>query len=68
MQRSGVTGLDVGLKRKDKHLTNQLAIRVHVRRKLPLEDVPEDERFPESLDDFDVDVIEASYAPEESDS
>ena len=61
LKRPGVTAVDVGFKIKDGVLTDELAIRVHVSRKLPPEALPEHELFPESLGRFSVDVIEATY-------
>ena len=63
-ERQGVTAFDIGYKFKEGKMTEELAIRVHVRRKLPFEAVPESERFPETLGGFAVDVIEAEYGPQ----
>ena len=63
LERPGVTAVDVGLKIKDGQLTDELAIRVHVVRKLPREALSEEELFPETLGEFEVDVIEAEYGP-----
>ena len=65
MKREGVTALDVGFKFKDGKMTNQLAIRVHVRRKLSPESLPVEQLFPVSLGRFPVDVIEAEYGLQE---
>jgi hypothetical protein len=64
LKRPGVTAVDVGYKIQDGVLTDQLAIRVHVRRKLSPEALPEHELFPEHLGRFSVDVIEATYGLE----
>jgi len=64
LKRPGVTAVDVGFKIKDGELTDELAIRVHVQRKLPPEALPEHELFPEHLGNFSVDVIEATYGLE----
>ena len=64
LKRPGVTAVDVGLKFTDGQLTNQIAVRVHVRRKLAADDLPPGEIFPESLGRVPVDVIEASYGPQ----
>lgn len=61
LKRPGVTAVDVGLKFKDGQLTDQIAVRVHVRRKLAPESLPPEEVFPERLGRVPVDVIEASY-------
>ena len=65
LRRPGVTAVDVGFKIKDGELTDELAIRVHVKRKLPREAIPEYERFPEQVGAFSVDVIEAEYGPQD---
>jgi endonuclease G len=68
LKRPGVTAVDVGYKMKDKKLTDELAIRVHVRRKLPPETLSQYELLsakdrPETLGGFSIDVIEAEYGP-----
>lgn len=64
LRRPGVTAVDVGYKFKGGEMTDELAIRVHVRRKLPPEALSEHELFPERLGEFSVDVIEAEYGPQ----
>jgi hypothetical protein len=64
LRRPGVAAVDVGYKIKDGKLTDEVAVRVHVKRKRPLEELPEAERFPERLDEVSVDVIEADYGPQ----
>ncbi len=64
MRRPGVTAVDVGFRREDGRIVHELAIRVHVRRKLPPESLTEEELLPENLGAFPVDVIEAAYAPQ----
>ena len=64
LNRPGVTAVDVGYKIKDGQLTDELAIRVHVQRKLPPEALKEHDMFPKRLGRFSVDVIEASYGLE----
>ena len=64
LKRPGVTAVDVGYKIKDGKLTDELAIRAHVRRKLPREALDEHNLFPERLGDFVVDIIEAEYGPQ----
>ncbi len=67
LRRPGVTGLDVGFRMRGQVMTNELAIRVHVARKVPTESLASpSEAFAESgrttkLGDFVVDVIEADY-------
>lgn len=65
MQRPGVTAVDVGLRHRGGELIQELAIRVHVRRKLSAEELDEDQLLPEKLGRFPVDVIEAAYEPQE---
>ena len=64
MRRPGVTALDVGYKIKRGQLTTDLAVRVHVKRKLPKEALAPHDVFPERLGRFKVDVIEAEYGPQ----
>jgi hypothetical protein len=64
LKRPGVTAVDVGLRFKNGRMTDQLAIRVHVRKKVPPEDLCECELFPERLGRFMVDIIEAEYGPQ----
>jgi hypothetical protein len=45
-------------------MTDELAIRVRVRQKLPLGALDEGEAFPECLGDFPVDIIESESGPE----
>ncbi len=66
LKRPGVRGVDVGYKFKDGKLTDELAIRVYVKRKLPREAISEHELFPERQGRFSVDVIEAEYGPQDS--
>jgi len=67
LRQPGVSAVDVGYKIRDNSLTNELALRVHVPRKLPQEALAASEAFnvpgqSDSLDGFPVDVIEADYA------
>jgi hypothetical protein len=64
LARPNVNAVDVGLKFKDGQLTDELAIRVHVKRKLPREELQAHELFPTQLGGFSVDVIEANYVPQ----
>jgi hypothetical protein len=64
LQRPGVTAVDVGFRTKDGRITKELAIRVHVRRKRPPDQLSDEERFPQRLGRFSVDVIEADYGPQ----
>lgn len=69
LKRPGVTAVDVGYKIKDGKITDELAVRVHVRRKIPDEALDEYEIFstsdePKKQGPFSIDVIEAEYGPE----
>lgn len=63
-RRPGVTAVDIGYKVTGGQLQDELAIRVHVKRKRSLEELSEDEVFPSRLGRFAVDVIEAEYGPQ----
>jgi endonuclease G len=71
LKRPGVTAVDVGYKIKDETLTDELAVRVHVQRKVPAEALETYEVFSTSEDRkqqgaFPIDVIEAEYSPARS--
>jgi hypothetical protein len=67
LRRPGVTAVDVGFKIKGEDLTDVVAIRVHVERKLPVPELAGSEVFNETgkadkkVGGFPVDVIEATY-------
>lgn len=69
LRRPGVTGVDVGFKIKDDKLTDDLAIRVHVARKIAVGELASTEIFnesgkaPKKIGGFPVDVIEGQYGP-----
>ncbi len=64
MRKPGVTAVDVGFKISKGQLQNEVAIRVHVERKIPVDQLHEKEVLDENVaDGFPVDVIEASYGP-----
>lgn len=68
LRRPNVTAVDVGFKIKDEEITDQIAIRAHVVRKLPLESLESFEVLsvsgdPHTVGEFPVDVIEAVYGP-----
>lgn len=68
MRRPGVSAVDVGYRIVGGQLReDELALRVHVVRKLPLGQVPEGERFndgeTEYVGRFPVDVLEVAYEP-----
>ena len=62
LRRPGVTGVDVGFSRRG---GGAVAIRVYVERKLPQAALPEHEAFPERLGRFPVEVIEATFGPQQ---
>jgi hypothetical protein len=64
LRQPGVRAVDVGYKLRDGRPTDELAIRVHIEQKLPPSSLPPDERLPERLGAFPVDVIEATYGLE----
>jgi len=68
LRRPGVTAVDVGFKITGDELTDTLALRAHVERKLPDDELRASEAFstrdePQAVDGFPVDVIEATYGP-----
>ncbi len=73
LRRPGVTAVDVGYKISDGELTDDVALRVHVARKLPVAELAAAEVFNESggtpteLEGFPIDVIEATYGPSDAD-
>lgn len=62
--REGVTAVDLGFKWRQGQMTDQLAVRVHVVKKKGEIELSAGELFPEEVQGFPVDVIEASYAPQ----
>ena len=64
LKHPDVTAADVGYKIRNGEMTDELAIRIHVKRKLPREAIKEHELLPERLGRFSVDVIEAEYGPQ----
>ncbi|MDQ4214739.1 hypothetical protein [Microbacterium capsulatum] len=62
LAQPGVTGIDVGYKVVGGVQTEQIAIRVHVRKKRA--DVPEDQRVPAEIEGVVTDVLERSYEPQ----
>lgn len=72
LRRPGVTAVDVGFKITGDQLTDQVAIRVHVGRKMPAAELAKSEVFnetgktPRKVGGFPVDVIEATYGPSDA--
>ena len=69
LRRPGVTAVDVGFKITGDVLTDDVALRVHVARKIPVAELAKSEVFnetgktPKRIGSFPVDVIEATYGP-----
>jgi endonuclease G len=62
-KRDNVTGVDVGYRYDKGKRTKQMAVRIHVREKIPEHALEEDEIFPKKIDEVPIDVIEAVYTP-----
>jgi hypothetical protein len=65
--RHEVTGVDVGYRYKDRQRCDELAVRIHVTRKLPPSELTPAALFPEAIDGVPVDVIEAEYSAQPED-
>ena len=61
LKRDGVTAVDLGFKWSHGHMTDQLAIRVHVAEKKSPDELTEADLFPQEVEGIAVDVIEATY-------
>lgn len=55
----GVFKVDIGYRWKDGKMTDEIAIRVHVRKKKPVKELDEGDIVPEELAGFPVDVIQS---------
>jgi hypothetical protein len=62
MARPNVTGVGVGYRFVGGRRTDQVCLRVYVRKKLPKSELRPEELLPESIDGVPVDVIEADFA------
>ncbi|MBE2222177.1 MAG: hypothetical protein IAF02_11580 [Anaerolineae bacterium] len=62
MEIPGVIGVGIGIKEKSGDLTEDIAFRVYVVEKKSLEDIPTEERIPETIMGFMTDVIKV-YQP-----
>jgi hypothetical protein len=62
MTYKGVYKVDIGYRWKGKKMTNEIALRVHVQKKLPKKDLENQDIVPEKLGDFPVDVIQSNIA------
>src|SRR5690606_7924394 len=61
--RPNVTGVDVGFRYEGNQRTNDLAVRIHVKEKIPAAALEADELFPQQIADVPIDVIQAVYKP-----
>ncbi len=72
LKRPGVTAVDVGYRISGGKITDDLAIRVHLKRKKHRDEISKHEAFnlsggaPDKTGAFDIDVLEAEYAPAQS--
>jgi hypothetical protein len=58
MSRPGVVSVEVARRREAGVPTDEVGIRVTVAKKLPVDEVPDAELFPQALGDVPVDVVE----------
>ena len=61
--RENVTGVDIGFRYDKGKRTNQIAVRIHVKEKIPEHALEADEIFPKTIDGIPIDVIQAVYTP-----
>ena len=61
--RENVTAVDIGYRYKDGRRTDDLAVRVHLKEKLPESVLEAAEVLPEEIDGVPVDVVQAVYHP-----
>lgn len=61
--RGNLTGIDIGYKYADGEATDILAIRLHVKEKIPKSALEAADLFPEEIEGFPVDVIQGNYKP-----
>ena len=63
--RENVTGIDIGYKYEgaENKLTKKLAVRIHVNHKIEESILEASQKFPETVDDVLIDIIEANYQP-----
>lgn len=60
-QRENVTAIDVGYKYSDGKVLDTIAVRIHVKEKIPDSALEAAEAFPEEIGGVPVDVIQATY-------
>jgi hypothetical protein len=56
-----VHAVDYGLGYVERQMTNRACIRFHTKKKIPLVDLPKDQRLPDIIEDVEVDVVESGY-------
>ena len=61
--RPEVTGVDIGYKYNGFERTNEIAVRIHVREKIPLSLLQAAEVLPREIDGVPIDVIQGNYTP-----
>jgi len=61
--RDNVTGVDIGFRYDKGKRTNEMAVRIHVREKIPEHALEADEIFPKTIEGVPIDVIQAVYTP-----
>jgi endonuclease G len=61
--RENVTGVDVGFRYDKGKRTSDMAVRIHVREKIPEHALEADEIFPKAIEGVPIDVIQAVYTP-----
>jgi hypothetical protein len=58
---TSVHAVDYGLAYVDRQMTDRASIRFHTNQKIPLMDLPQDQRLPDTIEDVEVDVVVAGY-------
>ena len=61
--RPNFTGADVGYRWTEGKRTDELCVRIHVERKLPLSEIEKRDVFPPDIDGIPLDVIHGPYRP-----
>lgn len=64
--RTNVTGFDTGYVWKDGTKSEEISLRIHVDRKIPVSELDTTEVFPEEFEGFALDIIEGPYRTSES--
>jgi hypothetical protein len=58
LKKANVVGVGVGLRQKDGESTDEVALIVMVRKKVPLVELAPEDRIPSEINDIPVDVLE----------